>query len=404
MDSRRKSHDDMITLRAFTRSALKGLLPGSVLVFAASVGGTAYAQEAGLWRDHMSVLFDHQRTVLSETDGGLHSPQAASAGPLTAVTWVERDNTGRERIRASVLHDSQTIEGRSIFLSGTVDQEQGGDGAHPAVAVAPGGGEVLVTWVETAGEENRLWVSRNGASGELVYTSPGLLELPGAAFDGEGTPYITWTEILGARSFVHIAVPDEDELWNASPLSVTERPYDVLPQIFGNEVGAEVYWFSIEGSDFVSRLAFAGQTGVIETTTRELADIPANRLPTLYRVTDRQLLGAYWLEQYEGGELYLDLDPRTVEGSEPAVLGNLDHNPEQANVSPDNFASKIWVEDAPGEDGKNILVEIPWGALIEFPAGESVREPVVSVSGGWVHIAWIERDGDTLRLEYARLR
>lgn len=389
-----------------TQTARRASLAGAALLLAAGMGGAAFAQTAGAERGGLSLLYDHEETVLSEAQGGLHSPQAASAGPLTAVTWVERDGSGRDRVRASILHDGQALGGWETYLSGTVDAENGGNGAHPAVAVAPGGGEVLVTWVETGREENRLWASRNWADPELVYTSPGLLEFPGVAFDSEGEPYLTWSEVLGGRSFVHAAVTTEDEEWETFPLSVSERPYDVLPQIFGNEVGAEVYWFSIEANDFTSRVSFIGRTGVVETTTQEFVDIPANRLPILYRVTEEQLLGAYWLDQYEGGELYLDLDPRVVDGPQPAVLGNIEQNPEQATVSADNHASKAWVESPGADGGKLLLVEIPWGGLVELPVGGSVREPVIAVSGEWVHLAWIERAGEdaTLRLHYARLR
>lgn len=393
--------------RTFT-TTLTALATTMGLAFLLTAGAprAAYAQPEPLDRGTLGLLFDYEEAILSEAPGSLHSPQAASAGSTAAFTWVQRASNGRDRVWGAILHDTESLVPPESVSPRPIDTATHGSGAYPAVSVSPVGGQALFAWVENGPEESFLWISRNGEEVERVYRSGGTLELPALGHDGEGTPYLSWSEVIGGRSSVHAAAPGADGEWNVFQLSVSERPYDVLPRIFGNEVGAEVYWFSIEGQDFVSRVAFIGRTGVIESATQELMDIPANRLPILYRVTEEQLLGAYWLEHYEGGELYLDLDPRFVEGSGPVPIGDLAANPEQPTVSSDLHGTKAWVETASGEEVKSLLVEVPWGPIVEFPVDASVREPVVTVSDTWVHLAWVERspEGDTLRLQYARLR
>jgi hypothetical protein len=70
----------------------------------------------------------------------------------------------------------------------------------------------------------------------------------------------------------------------------------------------------------LATLDVAGEVNALAPLT--LGGVPANRLPTLFLAQPDDRLGALWLEQRAGGEVFLILDPREENATAPLVIGS----------------------------------------------------------------------------------
>ncbi|CAN5273885.1 hypothetical protein BH09SUM1_BH09SUM1_05460 [soil metagenome] len=331
--------------------------------------------------------------ALSRPGGAASNPQVTSRKSSTVIVWVE-NREGRGAIRSLLLGDMRLQP--EPYLKAIADVDAGtADCSSPVVVIDPVSGRPAFAWVESAKGENAIQFREDGSAPVTIWHSGNLLEFPSLEFDAQGSPYIAWSELIGGRSEAYAALRDANGGWATHNLSVALRPYDILPRVFGNAQGADLYWYSINGSDAQLNHSIIAGSGFSAGAPAGLDGIPAFRLPHLYRTGDDAKVGALWLEPTDAGEVYLDLDPRNVESATPQVVGRIGDVPALASVSNDATATKVWVE-RDGSASSTIVAQKPSSdhALREQVAG-AVADPVIAVSDGWMHICWTVEDSQS---------
>jgi hypothetical protein len=239
---------------------------------------------------------------------------------------------------------------------------------------------------------------------EVVATSASLLDPPSLCFDATGAAYLAWPEISGGSSELQLATRT-DSGWARIKLSQDARPYDVAPQLFRSAQGVEAYWFSIQGgtsSCMLATLDVAGEVNALAPLT--LGGVPANRLPTLFLAQPDDRLGALWLEQRAGGEVFLILDPREENATAPLVIGSSGAVTEQAGISGEGSGSVVWLQGS-GEDRFLAASSREFGSFAR-PVSPEAHDPVVSASDNWLHLLFVDpaQEGAKGTLWYWRVR
>ena len=351
------------------------------------------ALTAGVLFGGADSLFSQRPLSLAPSSASARVPRLESGGFQTTLSWLETGPEGETRVRNLLVNDGRLPHGNVEARIRNLSEKPVGQVSELDVALSPGTSNSASLWVRQQEDGSALTIrDRRQDSSETIFQSDGLLELPVLEYDSEGKLYAAWSEISGGQSRVYAATRSEDGDWISRDLSATTRPYDVLPQIFAAKQGAELYWFSIDEDKVLARMADLSASGFEGDTVRSLGSVPANRLPILYQTGIEGQLGAFWLEQRETGEAYMDLDPRATDTATPLPIGDLDASPEQPAVSDDPYACKVWIESTP-EGGRQLVAESPFREdLIRVPATRTTREPVISVSDNYVHLAWLEEN------------
>lgn len=305
----------------------------------------------------------------------------------TTAVWIEQASGGTQQLKIltvkdGVLPPARFLQPRTLGSAGA-----GAELSDPDLAINPITSQPGVVWVRADGTYSLMFSEMSGAT-ETITKTENLLEMPALAYDGSGRVFAAWSEVSGGRSRIVGAVRNGEDLWIPFALSHGERPYEVLPQVFPMAAGAEVYWFSINGNEFSNHYAVAGGDGTVAFASISLGTIPANRLPILYHVGQDRQLGAYWLEQWAGGEAYMNMDPRAESGT-PVVIGDPANSPEQACVSDDGSGTAVWLESGePGE--RRLLVSNPASGARSLVVSRQAGEPSVSTSVNWTHLLWTD--------------
>ncbi len=300
------------------RPALAGLLAGPVWAFAAPDGVTEYALASG--------------------EDYAHSPVVRSEAGRVTAAWIEGAEGQPEVLRGAVLQESDAPP--ALLL---LDDGSAGLPLQPDAAINPATGQPAWLWVRAGDTEHAVLFS-DGAQTTTVVAGAEILELPVLEIDLSGNMYAVWTQVNGGESRLAAAVrPAGEPDWTPLALSTGERPYDVLPQVFTEESEAIVYWYSI-GNEVTSRAAVLDPGGLPPSEVPAPTLAPPNRIPTLYRITPEQELGAIWVEQFDLGELYFDLDPRTAGENCIRVLADGEDTRLAPVVSRDAQGVKAWLE------------------------------------------------------------
>jgi len=328
--------------------------------------------------------------ALAPASAAARAPRIKSVGGTTAVSWIETLPGGDDALKVSILFDAlaPTVGSPLMF---TMDVAAASSLGESDVAVDPATQRPAVLWIGDSGSETQVRFASPGVTPEIVFRTQRFLEIPVLDYDAFGNAYAAWTEVDGGTSRLHAAVRPAGGAWSTMALSDASRPYDVLPQIFGNAFGAELYWFSMSDDEVLAHLVMLDTLGVSADRRGTLSDVPANRLPTIYRATEEQSLGFLWLEQGTDGETYFDLDPRYSPEANPGVLGLSTSTVAEPAVSDDASAKKTWLET--GADGEHrLVVRQGGGEENRLAISRTAREPVIAVSPKWTHIVWTEEN------------
>lgn len=300
---------------------------------------------------------------LAGGDNYAHSPVVRSGAGSVAAAWIEGAEGQPEILRGAVVEESDAPP--ALLL---LDDGSAGLPLQPDAAINPATGQPAWLWVR-AGDTGHAIVFSDGTQTATVVAGAEILELPVLEIDLSGNMYAVWTQVKGGESRLAVAVrPAGAPDWTPLALSTGERPYDVLPQVFTEESEAIVYWYSI-GNEVTSRAAVLDPGGLPPSEVPAPTLAPPNRIPTLYRVMPEQDLGAIWVEQFDLGELYFDLDPRTAGENGIRVLADGEDTRLTPVVSRDAQGVKAWLE----ADG---------GLVLETEPEEKIRLAVEDTTSG----------------------
>jgi hypothetical protein len=233
---------------------------------------------------------------------------------FTVAAWSESVGEERSRVSYIVLRDGRLHTGRAAPEARSFDLATVGRSDEVTVRYNRAKASPGFAWVHAEGDTHTLqfaegWQPEALASQALITATTNPIEMPSLAFDRSGSPVVAWTEVIGARSEVFAAVRSEGT-WKIDRLTTSARPYDLLPQAFGLEAGAEVFWYGLEGDVFLTRKATVTAEGVTHEEEAGLAGIPTEWLPTLYHTRRSTVPGAYWMRPTENGQLVQRLPAR----------------------------------------------------------------------------------------------
>ncbi|MBI1292545.1 hypothetical protein GC173_15105 [bacterium] len=331
---------------------------------------------------------------LALTRSLIQSPRLVSRTDRSLLVWLEPDDSGRDRLFSLSLRDERQQDYAVDRLVAPVDAEFGGHSTNPAVALTDDGRTAAWAWLTTDGARQDFFVRRENGSMSTITSTEGLIEFPSVEFDGGKRLYAAWTQQLGGRTEAWVAWDNGEGAWTTRRLGQSDAAScDLLPSLFGRKDGAQLYWYSITGSEIDLRTASIDPALGEFVSQREETDIPAYRLPILFRSASGRTPGALWIEPVDGGEVYMALDERRADFPNPVVVGEIGVPPALATVSNDPSAALGWVERK-GES-PIFVVENPHGEPIRQPVGKGVSDPLLSVSRGWTNMAWLEQDAES---------
>lgn len=349
------------------------------------IGALAFAAAAGFASAQQGPY------ALAPVEAAARSPRVKSLGPVTTVCWVEKAGEG-SAIRNIVLKDGRIAKQGLASSIRTISDESMRTTADLDVTINPLDFQPAVVWLESGETGDSIRFGTRHGETETIFASESMLELPVIEFDSEGNAFAAWSEISGGQSRIYAASRTEANEWTARVLSDAARPYDVLPQMFSEGKGVDLYWYAIDENEVFARRASLAPGEMGGTMVTSLGRIPANRLPVLYRATEEGLLGAIWLEQNETGETYHDFDPRDSDG--PRVLGKPESTIQYPAVSDDLYAAKAYIQ-VTGEGARMLVAESPFSASgIHRQMPRTTGDPAISVSDNWIHLVWVNEGLD----------
>lgn len=358
------------------------------LAVLALAGGVMMSPAAMVWAEEGGDVWP---LTLALSEDSLHSLVMRSSGPTTAMAWVESSYDGPDALHFLEIGDGPLAE---IPEPGSLDLPAGSFVLNPDLDVHPATGAPAFTWVGEEADGSRVYFAMPGEPAQVVYSSGGSVEFPVIKFDGEGAAHLAWFENVGIHSRVFLARGEADGEWTILPVSEQERPHDLLPQLFRQDVGVELYWFSVMGGETVTRRGvFTG--AMLERSASPFEQVPPNRWPMLYRPGTAETLGAMWLEQTGEGEVYFDLDPRIDPPGSPNALGTGAVKVSQVSVSEDPWAAKSWIESTADATASLYAVRPGRDVEVRLEPSAPVVESTVSASQGWLNLLWVEDDRES---------
>jgi hypothetical protein len=321
----------------------------------------------------------------------LASPRLVARGDQTILVWVQQDEEGRESLRSLKLADQRQ---QDYPIARLIAQPAGeGEQFSPVVALDTAGRKEAWAWLSYDGMEQLLSVKSGTDSPFVLARTEGVIDFPAIEFDEAGVLYAAWSIQNGGRSEAWAAWKPTESEWQGRRLSSGLRPYELLPHLFRNSTTADVYWYSIDGSEIALHGARLSPE-LSEVLTHQVEGfIPAYRLPILFRPLPDRAPGALWIEPLDDGEVYFAMDPRSPVYPAPTIVGELGAPPALAAVSNDASAAKAWVLRQPPLT--TLVAENPHGQPIMQLVDGSVVEPQIAVSQAWTSLAWMERDPAT---------
>lgn len=323
----------------------------------------------------------------------IQSPRIVSRADRTILAWLEPDESGRDRLYSLSLRDERQQDYTLDKLVVGIDAELGDHSNTPVVALTEDGRTAAWAWLTNAGDRQDFLVRRENGSTNTVASTEGLIEFPTIEFDSTGRLYAAWTQQVGGRSETWVGWDDAEGAWTSRRLIEASISCELLPHLFGERDTARLYWYAIDGSEIALMTGTVNPAGGDIAIRREETDIPAYRLPILFRAEEGRAPGALWIEPVDGGEVYMALDPRRSDFPNPVLVGQIGAPPALATVSNDPRAALGWVERA--GDSTTFVAENPHGAAIRQTVGQGVADPLTAISRGWTNLLWVDQDADS---------
>ncbi len=343
---------------------------------------------------------------LAEKKAFISSPQLSAAGSTACVSWIETSEGSGDVLKYTVVSDETPLDQLSSNTHTAYVSPPSATIHEATSTVIPGTSSPVVAWISSDQENSsyRLMVQTPGSPNVLIHESESLIELPGIDISTSGTAYLVWTEVKGGTSRTWVAdrdLNDPEAIWEKGALTATERPYDILPQVFAAESHADIYWYSISDSDvIVYRAVLEDEVKTIDTL--DFGDMPTNRLPMLYPVGSEGMLGAVWIEVTEEGESYISFDPRQDLDGQISQLGSGEATVRQPYVSGDGYGLKCWLEEV--NEGTTLSADSINGDTFGVTVSSESTSPQVAGTQSFTHLIWIEEDSEfaTATLKYQR--
>ena len=187
--------------RATDRNLLLAGLMASVLT---GLTALAPAQEA-------------EPLALAPASAMARSPKVKSLDFTTAICWVESGEEGNRRIRNVVLKDGRVSSAQLLAKTRTISKDSIGGAADLDLSINPEDNQPGIVWIRSIDDGNSVIFGRRQGDPVEVFSSSNVLELPVIEYDGEGNPYVAWSEIAGGQSRVYAARLDDQGNWVRKP-------------------------------------------------------------------------------------------------------------------------------------------------------------------------------------------
>ncbi len=350
--------------------------------------GAAFAQEV---RVSEAPSARPAPLMLAPEGSDAHGLSVDSHDYVTVAAWSESESTERSRIRFVTLRDRRLPRGLTSPQTVTLDATPSGRNEDVIVRIDESTRTPGFAWINTDGETWSLWYAYGWAGGardhqEVIYASENPMELPSLGFDSKGRPYIAWSEIRGGDSEVYVAYQPAEDGWVVETLTANERPYDLLPQVFGGRDSADVYWYALESESFMPRKATLSATGIQRSRPESLSGIPTDWLPVLFRTAPSPVPGAFWLRPTSNGQVVERLPSTAGLRSVEEPFSEAPRVQLRAAISHSELSPMVCVVPA-GNREWTLLAEDPSNGMIEFPVAESCV-PVISQSANALHLLW----------------